>query len=80
MLCAFAIVVLSPVYLLTAIGIKISSPGTVLYHSMRAGLNKRPFKFCMFRSMHPSRSKKKDMFVINPDRLFLFGRLIRRLT
>ena len=78
-LCAFAIVVLSPIYLLTALGIEISSPGTVLYHSMRAGLNKRPFRFYKFRSMHPPKGKKKDMFLTDQTRVFPFGRLIRRL-
>lgn len=78
-LCAFAIIVLSPIYLLTVIGIEISSPGTVLYHSMRAGMNKRPFKFYKFRSMHPPKGKKKDMFVADPSRVFPFGRFIRHL-
>jgi len=78
-LCAFAVIALSPVYLLTALGIEVSSPGTVLYHSMRAGLNKKPFKFYKFRSMHPPKGKKKDMCVADTDRLFPFGKLIRRL-
>lgn len=78
-LCTFAIIALSPIYLLTIIGIEISSPGTVLYHSMRAGKNKKSFKFYKFRSMHPPKGRKKDMFVADPDRVFKFGRLIRRL-
>ncbi|MBR3016464.1 MAG: sugar transferase [Clostridia bacterium] len=76
-LCGLAMVVLSPIYLLTAIGIEVSSPGTVLYHSMRAGKDKKPFRFYKFRSMH--QGKKKDMFVADPDRVFPFGKLIRRL-
>ena len=78
-LCLFAIVALSPVYLLTALGIEVSSPGTILYHSMRAGIHKKPFKFYKFRSMHPPKGKKKDMFITDPNRVFPFGRLIRRL-
>lgn len=78
-LCGLAMIALSPIYLLTGIGIEISSPGTVLYHSMRAGKDKVPFKFYKFRSMHPPKGKKKDMFVTDPDRVFPFGRLIRRL-
>ncbi len=78
-LCSFAVIVLAPVYLLTAVGIEISSPGTVLYHSMRAGKDKKPFKFYKFRSMHPPKSKKKDIFLADPDRVFPFGKLIRRL-
>lgn len=78
-LCGLAIVVLLPIYLITAIGIKISSPGTILYHSMRAGLNKKPFKFYKFRSMHPPKGKKRDMFLADESRVFPFGRMIRRL-
>lgn len=78
-LCLVAIIILSPVYLFAIIGIELSSPGTVLYHSMRSGKNKKPFKFYKFRSMHPPKGKKKDMFVADPDRVFKFGKLIRRL-
>ena len=78
-LCSLATVVLSPLFLFTAVGIEISSPGTILFHSMRAGRNKKPFKFYKFRSMHPPKGKKKDMFVADPDRVFKFGKLIRRL-
>lgn len=78
-LCSLAVIVLFPIYLLTAVGIEISSPGTVLYHSLRAGREKKPFKFYKFRSMHPPKGKKKDMFVADPDRVFKFGKWIRRL-
>lgn len=78
-LCSAAVIFFLPVYLITAVGIEISSPGTVLYHTMRAGINKRPFRFYKFRSMHPPRGRKKDMFVADPDRVFPFGKLIRRL-
>lgn len=78
-LCSLAAIVLSPLYLFTALGIEVSSPGTILFHSLRAGLNKKPFKFYKFRSMHPPKGRKKDMFVADPDRVFKFGKLIRRL-
>ncbi len=77
-LCLPAILVLSPIFVLTAIGIELSSPGTILYHSMRAGWNKKPFKFYKFRSMHPPKGKKQDMFLTDESRVFPFGRLIRR--
>lgn len=78
-LCSFAVLVLSPFYLFAAVGVFISSPGPILYHSMRAGKDKKPFKFYKFRSMHQPKGKKKDMFMADPDRLFPFGKLIRRL-
>ena len=79
LLCSLAVIILLPVFMFAVIGIEISSPGTILYHSMRAGRFKKPFKFYKFRSMHPPKGKKKDMFVADPDRLFKFGKLIRRL-
>ncbi len=78
-LCSFAVIVLSPLYLFAAVGVFISSPGSILYHSMRAGKDKKPFKFYKFRSMHQPKGKKKDMFMADPDRLFPFGQLMRRL-
>ena len=78
-LCSFAVIVLSPLYLFAAAGVFISSPGPILYHSMRAGKDKKPFKFYKFRSMHQPKGKKKDMFMADPDRLFPFGQLMRRL-
>ncbi len=78
-LCSIALIILSPVFLLTIIGIELSSPGTVFYHSLRAGKNKKPFKFYKFRSMHAPKGKKKDMFVADPNRVFGFGKLMRRL-
>ena len=76
-LCGFALIVLSPIYLITAIAIKLSSPGPVLYYSDRAGLNGKAFHFYKFRSMHQT-NKDKGMFQADPDRLFPVGKLIRR--
>lgn len=78
LLCSIALIVLSPIFLITAVAIKCSSPGSVFYYSDRAGLNKRPFHFYKFRSMHQTK-KDKGMFVADSDRLFPVGRIIRRL-
>lgn len=80
-LCSFALIVLSPVFLITAIAIKISSPGPVFYYSVRTGKGKKPFHFYKFRSMHPvgEKYKQKDLYIADEDRLFFVGRLIRRL-
>ena len=77
-LCSFALIVLSPVFLITAIAIKLSSPGPVFYFSERAGLHKRPFHFYKFRSMHQTKHDKR-MFVADADRVFPVGKIIRRL-
>ena len=77
-LCSFALVVLFPLFLITAAAIKLSSPGPVLYFSERAGLYKKPFHFYKFRSMHQT-AHDKGMFVADADRVFKVGKIIRRL-
>lgn len=78
LLCTFAVVVLSPLFLLTAIAIKISSPGPVLYYSDRTGKDHTKFHFYKFRSMHVTNADK-GLFVADADRLFTIGKIIRRL-
>lgn len=48
---AAALVLLSPLLLLLAIGVKLSSPGPVFYKQNRMGLNGRTFDMLKFRSM-----------------------------
>lgn len=76
-LCTFAIIILSPVFLIAAIGVKLSSKGPILYYSERAAKNGTPFHFYKFRSMHVTDHDKK-MFVADSDRLFPFGSFMRR--
>ncbi|MDD2457663.1 MAG: sugar transferase [Eubacteriales bacterium] len=45
------LIVLSPVYLLTSLAIKLESPGPVIFKQERLGLNGRVFKVFKFRSM-----------------------------
>ncbi|MFR4112821.1 MAG: sugar transferase, partial [Gemmiger sp.] len=45
------IVLTSPVMLVTAIGVKLSSPGPIIFKQERIGLNKKPFMMYKFRSM-----------------------------
>lgn len=77
-LCSFALIVLSPIFIIMAIAIKLSSPGPVFYFSERAGLHKKPFHFYKFRSMHQTK-QDKGLFVADADRVFRVGKIIRRL-
>lgn len=45
------IVLTSPLMLVTAIGVKLSSPGPVFFRQERVGKDKRPFQMLKFRSM-----------------------------
>ena len=52
------IVMLSPVFLVAAIAIKLTSRGPVFFAQNRLGLNKRRFKIFKFRTMVPDAEKK----------------------
>lgn len=78
-LCLIALVVLSPIFLIVATGIKLSSKGPVFYFSERAGKDKKPFHFYKFRSMHLLQGEDKEYFIADADRLFWLGKVIRRL-
>lgn len=63
---AVALILLSPVFLLTALAIKVESPGPVFYRSIRLGRCARPFTFLKFRSMvADAESRKKDLAHLN---------------
>ena len=48
----FAILILSPIFILTAIAIRIESKGPILFKSKRVGTNYTIFDFLKFRSMY----------------------------
>ena len=53
-----ALIVLSPLMLLTVIAIKIESPGPALFKSKRVGTNYKIFDFLKFRSMYTNAEKR----------------------
>jgi exopolysaccharide biosynthesis polyprenyl glycosylphosphotransferase len=52
------LIILSPIFLLAAILIKLTSPGPVFFIQERVGLNKRRFNLYKFRSMVPDAEEK----------------------
>lgn len=72
------LVVFSPVYLLTYIIIKIISPGPAFYKAKRVGLHGKVFDCYKFRSMRVDSGKVKLTTLQNDDRIFPFGRFIRK--
>jgi sugar transferase (PEP-CTERM system associated) len=78
-LAAVGLVLASPLMLLTALAVRLESPGPVLYRQERVGENGRTFTLCKFRSMRtdaekggtPIWAKEKD------DRVTRIGRFIR---
>lgn len=61
-----AIILLSPLLLLTMLAIRLESKGKVFYASKRVGANFREFDFYKFRSMYPDADKRlKDVEHLN---------------
>jgi lipopolysaccharide/colanic/teichoic acid biosynthesis glycosyltransferase len=52
-IASFGLLLLSPMMLVIAIGIKLTSPGKVIYSQTRVGLDSQHFKIYKFRSMMP---------------------------
>ncbi|MBR1785436.1 MAG: sugar transferase [Bacteroidales bacterium] len=79
-LSALALVVLSPVFLITAAIVKLSSPGPVFYAQERVGYRGRPFKMHKFRSMYVDAEKAGPALSKDDDpRITPFGRFMRKV-
>ena len=77
-----AIIIFSPIMLVTAIVIKLTSPGPLIYTQERVGLHNRNFKMYKFRSMEvqaPSDEKSKWTTPHDP-RVTPVGRFIRKTS
>jgi len=72
------LVVFSPVYLLAYVIIKIVSPGPAFYKAKRVGKDGVLFDCYKFRSMRVDSGKVKLTTLQNDDRIFPFGKFIRK--
>src|SRR5699024_10918552 len=63
------LIILSPLFLLIGLAIKIESPGPVFFTQQRVGLNKQPFKIYKFRSMYTEAPVNSPTWKLNnPDK------------
>ena len=78
----FCIVLFSPVMLITALLIKLTSPGPLIFSQVRVGLHNRTFKMYKFRSMEVQNEKdeKKGWTTRNDPRVTGIGKLIRKTS
>lgn len=67
-----------PVLAFAYIGIKIASPGPAIYRAERIGKDGRPFTLYKFRSMVVNSGPIRTTTLADDDRVFGFGRLLRR--
>ncbi len=92
LLSAVALIVLSPVFLVTAVAIKCEDRGPVFFVQPRAGKDMKPFSMYKFRSMYVNADEKlKEMMkdneqtghafkIKNDPRITRTGRFIRRFS
>ncbi|WP_107839167.1 undecaprenyl-phosphate glucose phosphotransferase [Metasolibacillus meyeri] len=77
-----AIIITSPLLIAIAIGVKLTSPGPILFKQERVGLNRRSFFMYKFRSMKdmPTTASDTQWTVENDPRRTKFGTFIRKTS
>jgi exopolysaccharide biosynthesis polyprenyl glycosylphosphotransferase len=92
LISSIALVLLSPIFLLVAIAIKIETPGPVFFKQRRVGLNGRKFTLLKFRSMvnHAEEALEElksqnemngPVFkMTNDPRITKFGKFLRKFS
>jgi exopolysaccharide biosynthesis polyprenyl glycosylphosphotransferase len=77
---AFGLIVFGPLMLLTAVAIKLESPGPAFFVQERMGLDGTPFMMIKFRSMRKDAEKHGPGWTVDNDpRQTRLGKLIRRI-
>lgn len=76
------IILLSPVMLLSALLVKCSSRGPVIFKQERVGLHSKPFYMYKFRSMElqPEKEEEKAWTTKNDPRVTIIGKILRRTS
>lgn len=77
---ALGILAISPLLIGTAIAVKLSSPGPVLFRQPRHGMNGEIFQVLKFRSMKLHDDKDVKQATRNDNRITAVGRFIRRTS
>jgi exopolysaccharide biosynthesis polyprenyl glycosylphosphotransferase len=74
------LMIVSPIILLTALAIKLTSPGPVFFSQVRVGLKGRPFLMHKFRTMYKDAELNGPMLSSKSDpRITKVGRFLRKV-
>jgi exopolysaccharide biosynthesis polyprenyl glycosylphosphotransferase len=75
-----ALTIFSPVFIITALIVKLTSKGPAIYSHERIGLHGKPFMIHKFRSMYTDAEKNGPMLSSKTDsRITKFGRFMRKV-
>jgi lipopolysaccharide/colanic/teichoic acid biosynthesis glycosyltransferase len=78
-LSLIAVILLIPFYIFSAIAVKMSSPGPILFLQERVGLNGAQFKIIKFRTMYVnSEAAGPQLSSSNDPRITKIGRFMRK--
>ena len=82
LLSACGILVLSPVYLLVALAIKLDDPGPVFFRQKRVGLHKSHFQILKFRTMKMETPKDVPTHLLDNPQQYItrVGRILRKTS
>lgn len=77
-----AIILFSPIMLIAAIGVKVTSKGPLIFKQERVGLHNKSFQMYKFRSMEvqPVEEEKKGWTKKNDPRVTKIGRILRKTS
>ena len=75
-----ALVILSPLMLFLAVGVKLSSPGPILFRQTRVGYHRREFQMLKFRSMLVNDEADTIWSRTEDERQTSFGAIMRKTS
>lgn len=80
LIASISIILFSPIYLFTALIVKLSSPGPIIYKQERIGQFGIPFKIYKFRSMRTDAEKEGPQLSSKTDsRVTAWGKFMRKI-
>ena len=79
-LSLFFIILTSPIMLFAAIGVRISSPGPILFRQKRVGMHNKEFTIYKFRSMRVNAKESSGWTTDYDPRKTAFGNFIRKFS
>lgn len=77
---ACILILISPILLVVALGVKLSSPGPVFFRQERIGKDRRPFEMLKFRSMRVNTESTTAWSTDEDPRKTKFGSFIRKYS